>query len=155
NEIPNCAETGVLGVLPGLIGTLQAAEAIKLLSAVGEVLRNKLLLYDLRTSGFFEVELTPNEVTKKLIPETREEFLKKDYSIQCGIAETITWAKALEWVNGIKSSLLIDVRASGELPEVDLPEIIRIPKPDLEQQPERIAGAEHVFLFCKSGVRSQ
>src|SRR5690606_23625252 len=52
DEIPNCSEAGVLGVLPGIIGTLQAAEAIKVLSGFGKVLTNKVLFYNLKDCSF-------------------------------------------------------------------------------------------------------
>lgn len=154
HEVPNCAETGVLGVLPGMIGVLQATEALKLLSGVGEVLKNKMLFYDLRTTSFFQVEVTPNAVAGLQIPITREDFLKRDNSIQCGAVETISWQKTFEWAQGLENALIIDVRALGEAPELELSGVVQIPKPELEQRPEKIAAAEHVFLFCRSGVRS-
>lgn len=154
HEIPNCAETGVLGVLPGLIGVLQATEAIKLLSGVGEVLEKTMLFYDLRSTSFFKVEVTSNPSAREEIPITREEFSKKDYAINCGAVETISWQKAMEWANGFENSLVIDVRALREEPQVELYGVVRIPKSELEQQPEKVKAAEHVFLFCKSGVRS-
>ena len=154
HEIPNCSETGVLGVLPGMIGVLQATEAIKLISGVGEVLENKMLFYDLRTTSFFTVQMTPNGKARREIPKTREEYLTRDYSIQCGVVEKISWKKALEWIRGFENSLIIDVRAIGEAPELDLSGVVQIPKPELEQHPEKLATTEHLFLFCRSGVRS-
>ena len=55
--IPNCAEAGVLGVLPGIIGTIQATEAIKLLTGIGEPLVGKLLLYDALRTRFRQITL--------------------------------------------------------------------------------------------------
>ena len=153
-EIPNCAEAGVLGVLPGMIGILQATEAIKLLSGVGEVLQNEMLFYNLRTTSFFELEVSPNPSVRKNIPSDRESFTKRDYSIQCGAVETINWNKAMEWASQIESALIIDVRAPGEWPEIQFPGSLQIPKPELEKHPERIASVEHLFLFCRSGIRS-
>lgn len=153
-EIPNCAEAGVLGVLPGMIGILQATEAIKLLSGVGEVLQNKMLFYNLRTTSFFELEVSPNPSARKDLPADRETLRNKDYSIQCGAVETITWAKAIDWTNQKENARIIDVRASGELPEMQFPGSLQIPKSELEKYPERLASVEHLFLFCRSGIRS-
>ena len=153
-EIPNCAEAGVLGVLPGMVGILQATEAIKLLSGVGEVLQNKMLFYNLRTTSFFELEVIPNPSARKDLPADQEALRNKDYSIQCGAVETINWAKAIDWANQTENALIIDVRAPGELPEIQFPGIVQIPKPELEKHPERIASVEHLFLFCRSGIRS-
>ena len=70
HEIPNCSETGVLGVLPGLIGTLQATEAIKLITGIGSVLSNKMLFYNLKTSGFYEVAI-PALKEEQIFPRTQ------------------------------------------------------------------------------------
>ena len=154
HEIPNCAETGVLGILPGMIGVLQATEAIKLLSGVGDVLENVMLFYDLRSTSFYKVKVTPNPGAREEIPNSSEEFIQKEYDIQCGAVETINWQKAVEWAKGFENSLIIDVRALGEGPEIGLSGVVQIPKSELEQQPEKVKKAEHVFLFCRSGVRS-
>jgi adenylyltransferase/sulfurtransferase len=61
NEIPDCSEAGVIGVLPGIIGTMQAAEAIKIISGIGEVLANRLLTYNMLTNSFYEVEIAACE----------------------------------------------------------------------------------------------
>lgn len=154
NEIPNCSETGVIGVLPGIIGNLQAAEAIKLLSGLGEVLVNKLLFYNLKTSGFFEVKVEPNPDSIKSIPRDLESFRRKNYDITCGMAESIPWEKAFDWSRNLESSLLIDIREAGEMPVFEQSGIEKIPMSVLLQDQEPIKAVENVLLFCKSGQRS-
>ncbi len=154
NEIPNCSETGVLGVLPGIIGTLQAAEAIKLLSGVGKILINKVLFYNLKTCSFYEVEVKPNPTSGKSIPENEEVFRKTDYNVTCGLAENISWEKAMDWSLNLKSLKLIDIREPKEEPIFDQSGIEKIPMGELAENPQQLEFVEHILLFCKSGQRS-
>ncbi|HET8754030.1 MAG TPA: HesA/MoeB/ThiF family protein [Salinimicrobium sp.] len=155
NEIPNCSETGVLGVLPGIIGSLQAAEAIKIISGVGEVLTKKMLFYNLKTSGFYEVGVEANPISQQNIPKTKEDFRGKDYNISCGMVENVSWEKALDWSKNLKDSKLIDIREPSEEPLFDVSEIEKIPMKDLKENPEQLKSIEHIMLFCKSGQRSK
>ncbi|MDT0686610.1 HesA/MoeB/ThiF family protein [Autumnicola psychrophila] len=155
NEIPNCSETGVLGVLPGLIGTLQATEAIKLLSGVGTVLSNKILFYNLKTTSFFEIKAEANPEARKKIPVSKEAFKAANYEINCGVAESISWEKAFDWTRNLKNSVLIDIRELNEEPGVENSEIEKIPMSVLVKDQTQIATFENILLFCKSGARSQ
>jgi adenylyltransferase/sulfurtransferase len=154
NEIPNCSETGVLGVLPGIIGSLQAAEAIKIISGTGTVLSHKMLLYNLKTCAFYEVAISPNPNSSQAIPATEEAFKKRDYRISCGTAENIAWKKALDWLENTLNSKLIDIREPGEEPLVEIPKAEKIPMGIIEENPEQLQSVEHILLFCKSGQRS-
>lgn len=154
HEIPNCSETGVLGVLPGIIGTLQAAETIKLLSGVGEVLSHKILFYNLNSCSFYEVKMKPNANAKKLIPKNEEAFRQTDYNVTCGLAESISWEKALDWSQKVENFKFIDIRELDEEPLFDYPIIEKIPMGELEENPGQLEIVEHVLLFCKSGQRS-
>ncbi len=154
NEIPNCSETGVLGVLPGIIGTLQAVEAIKLISGLGEVLSNKLLFYNLKTCSFYEVEVKSGPGSGKNIPQNEETFRQTDYNVTCGLAENISWQKAFDWSRNLENSLLIDIREAHEEPKTSDHGIENIPMSDLEKNPEQLRSIEHILLFCRSGQRS-
>jgi len=79
--VTNCSEGGVLGPVPGVIGTLQALEAIKILSGVGEVLSGKLLLYDALTVSFRTIKLRERN------PDSKVEQLI-DYELFCGAKAT-------------------------------------------------------------------
>src|SRR5690606_5367659 len=99
------------GVLPGIIGTLQAAEAIKVLSGLGDVLTNKILLYNFKTCSFDEVQVKPNPSSGKNIPENEEAFRKTDYNITCGLIENISWDNAFNCSGDLENSKLIDIRS--------------------------------------------
>lgn len=154
HEIPNCSETGVLGVLPGIIGTLQAAEVIKIICGLGRVLTNKVLFYDLKNCSFYEVGIAPNPASAKEIPGNIEAFSKKHYDITCGLAEEISWEKALDWSKSLENVRLIDIREAYEEPQLDRPGIEKIPMNDLAEDPGQLEQVEHILLFCKSGQRS-
>ena len=155
HEIPNCSETGVLGVLPGLIGTLQATEAIKIISGIGKVLTNKVLFYNLKTSHFFEVAVAPNSDSKKDFPGNEEAFRSKDYNITCGLSESISWEKALDWKHSLKSSILVDIRELDEEPVLEREDISKIPMSILNEDHEKVRSFENIILFCRSGQRSE
>lgn len=155
HEIPNCSETGVLGVLSGLIGTLQATEAIKIISGIGKVLTKKILFYNLKTSGFFEVAVAPNSDLKQDVPADRETFRSKDYNITCGLSESISWEKALDWKHSLKSSILVDIREPDEEPVMEGEDISKIPMSVLTEDQEKVRDFENIILFCKSGQRSE
>jgi adenylyltransferase/sulfurtransferase len=154
NQVPNCAETGVLGVLPGIIGTLQASEVIKILSEVGKVLSEKILFFNLKNSSFYEVGIQPNLEGRKNLPKTEKDFRKRNYNINCGIADSINWEKALDWTRNMDNSVLVDIRETGEKPFFEKEYLNKIPMGQIRDNPDSISTYENILLFCASGQRS-
>ena len=159
--VPSCAEGGVLGVVPGLVGTIQATEAIKILLELGETLVGRLLTIDTMTMAFRAIEIRRD-------PEcpacgTREITELIDYDEFCGGTSADETGSR---VAAIEPSQLAARLAAG-----DKPEIIDVREP-FEWQINRIPGARHVpldriaseiprldkrretILYCKVGVRS-
>lgn len=155
DQIPNCSETGVLGVLPGTIGTMQATEAIKILSGMGKVLTNKVLFYNLKDADFYEVAIKPNPASREKLPVSEEIFRNTDYNISCGTAESISWEKALDWNKNMSGSILIDIRALDEKPISERDKFTKIPMENIEKHPEQLIPFENIILFCRSGSRSE
>jgi len=155
-EVLNCAEAGVLGVLPGIIGTMQAGEAIKLLSGTGEPLINQLLIYNLLHNQTYTIKLTPAE--EKGGPADLDSFLQTDYSWFCGIKanapEVMEMNTALfkDIIND-DQYMIIDVREEGELPAASGFDHIHIPLSVIRKEIPKIVK-EKIVLFCHSGVRS-
>lgn len=83
-EVPSCAEAGVLGILPGIIGTMQAGEVIKIISGVGEPLQNKILTYTYLNSSFYEIHVAPNAFARAKAPQRLEELEAMNYEEICG-----------------------------------------------------------------------
>ena len=85
DEVLNCAEAGVLGVLPGIIGTMMANETIKLITGMGEPLINRLLTFNALSNQVYELELSPRVETRALIPANELLFKQMNYEWLCGL----------------------------------------------------------------------
>ena len=153
-EIPNCSETGVLGVLPGIIGTLQAAETIKYISGYGQILEDEMLYYNLLNHETYKLQISPNSEGRERMPTSVDEFRNMDYSLVCGAEESILWEDALKEITGNPNSLLIDVRELNEKPRLELHFPLEIPLSEIHKPRSEIIQSEVIFLFCQSGIRS-
>jgi sulfur-carrier protein adenylyltransferase/sulfurtransferase len=172
--VPDCAEGGVLGVLPGVIGTVQATETIKLLLGIGEPLIGRLLLYDALKMRFRELTLPKDPDCPVcgahptiLEPADVEGYCRSETNATNARAAVtdahaaVTDAHADVTVQELKARLdrgempqIIDVREPLEFGICRIPGAALIP---LSQLPERVAEidpAREVILLCKVGVRS-
>jgi sulfur-carrier protein adenylyltransferase/sulfurtransferase len=152
-EVPNCAETGVLGVLPGIIGNLMALEAIKVLSGYGQALKNRVLFFNSLSSQTYEVEIAPNKNTQKAVPDTWAAFESMDYQLACEGVKQLTWNEAMKLMG--HDVAFVDVREPGELPPLECTGLMKIPFSTLTDQLDKLEDAEEVLFFCQSGIRSQ
>ncbi|MBC6365899.1 HesA/MoeB/ThiF family protein [Algoriphagus sp. AK58] len=152
-EIPNCSETGVLGVLPGIIGNLMALESIKVLSGFGKPLKNKVLFFNSLTSQTYEVEISANSDSKSSIPETWKDFEQMDYELACEGIKQLSWNEAMKLMG--HDVAFVDVREPGELPPLECTGLMKVPFSTLSSQLDRFEDAEEVLFFCQSGIRSQ
>jgi molybdopterin/thiamine biosynthesis adenylyltransferase/rhodanese-related sulfurtransferase len=161
-DAPDCNEAGVLGVLPGIIGLMQATEVIKLITGLGQPLYNKLLVYNLLQADSFIVQLTPDAASKALIPMDRLAFERLDYEWFCGTKlPEIALVDANEFyeLSEDQSFVLVDVREPGELPAAEFPHL-SLPLSQLTSIGDLIAPElsmlekDNILLFCQSGMRS-
>jgi sulfur-carrier protein adenylyltransferase/sulfurtransferase len=154
-EVLNCAEAGVLGVLPGIIGTMMANETIKLITGMGEPLINQLLTYNALNNETYKLNLSARKETRSLIPKNEAEFLKTDYVWLCASPisnaeiDTDTFNSLIEKGNVD----VIDVRELHELPEANEFSNIKIPLAQISDNTSLIR-ADTVIAFCQSGKRS-
>jgi adenylyltransferase/sulfurtransferase len=163
--VPSCAEGGVLGVLPGTIGTLQATEALKLILGIGEPMIGKLLLFNALDMSFDFVSLRKNPRCK-VCGENPDVTELIDYEAFCGVpshdheegAVGGGWditapelAARLDQGNGLR---LIDVREPHELEISRLEGAALIPLGQLAGRLSELNSADEFVLFCKSGTRS-
>ncbi len=159
--VPSCAEAGVLGVLPGVVGTLQATEAIKLLLGIGEPLVGRLLLYDASSMSFRTLRLERNPECVLCSPKATQHGLI-DYPAFCGVATAarpagvpeVTPEELRAELAGPDPPLLVDVREPEELEISHLAGAVPIPKGELPERVDEITRARAVVLFCRSGGRS-
>lgn len=154
-EVPDCNEAGVLGVLPGVIGTLQATEAIKLMTGIGEPLINKLMTIDILSYQTAVFEIPSLNLTDKNIPYSIEEFENMNYQLHCGIEfagiKNISPSEFKEAVK-LPDTVVIDVREPEEQPKLDVP-YISIPLSQLKENVSQINN-RNVIVVCQSGKRS-
>jgi molybdopterin/thiamine biosynthesis adenylyltransferase/rhodanese-related sulfurtransferase len=160
--VPSCAEGGVLGVLPGVIGTIQATEAIKLIAGIGETLVGRLMLYDALSMRFRELKLrrNPNCPVCGDHPTLTELI---DYDQFCGITPEIQYSDAtyeitpLEtatWIERADAPFLLDVREANEWEIGHLPGAVRISVNELAGRMNELDPAREMVVYCRSGVRS-
>ena len=162
--VPSCAEGGVLGVLPGTIGTIQATEAIKVLLGIGDPLIGKLLLYNALDMSFDFVKLKKNPNCRVCGPNA-DITEPIDYEQFCGVpghdhdegSAGDGWdITAPELSERIKNNhlKLLDVREPHELQISALPGAINIPLGTLAARLSELDSAEDMIVFCKAGTRS-
>lgn len=152
-EIPNCAEAGVIGVLPGIIGTMQAAEIIKLITGIGKPLINQVLTYNLLAQETFALQVTKNPKSDALIPKNRTELEQRDYGYIC--STNLTEITVDDFQNLLKKGnvSVVDVREYGEKPSIQNIEYQQIPLSVLATEFQTIKHDTVVFI-CQSGIRS-
>ncbi|RZJ64274.1 MAG: hypothetical protein EOO50_16255 [Flavobacterium sp.] len=155
SEVLDCNEAGVLGVLPGTIGTLQAVETIKLICSLDGLLTNKLLTMNLLTYESFVIEISPDESNQKSRPKNRSDFENMNYDWFCGSGlPNLIELEPSEFLEKTSESdtLIIDVREPSETPKAEFANT-NIPLSRLSQNISEIAETE-IVLFCQSGKRS-
>lgn len=168
--VPSCAEAGVLGVLPGTIGTLQATEAIKLILGIGEPLIGRLLLYD-ALDMTFETITIPRRPSCPVCGETPTITHLIDYEQFCGAPahDQSAYQRTLSAKWGIRSMtpaevkallerdpsvLLLDIRESYELLFSRLEGAAHIPLSEMDARWREIPPDRPVIVFCHHGIRS-
>ena len=165
--VPSCAEGGVLGILPGVVGMLQATEAIKLILGVGESLVGRFLLFDALKMRFRELKVR-KDPDCPVCGEHPTVTQLIDYEQFCGIVPTATTAATSltedadeATVEELKtrldrheSFLLLDVREPQEFEICRIPGSVLIPLGDLPSRLFELEGRDDMIVHCKSGVRS-
>ena len=153
--VPSCAEGGVLGILPGIIGVIQATETVKILLDVGQTLSGRLLIYDSLKMSFREIKLRKNPDTPKV-----EKLI--DYEEFCGLNKSEENETDLEIsideFSKIQDSMdkikLLDVREPGEYEICNLNNSKLIPLGDLTSRVHELDTADDIIVYCHHGMRS-
>ncbi|MBN8583083.1 MAG: molybdopterin-synthase adenylyltransferase MoeB [Anaerolineae bacterium] len=163
--VPSCAEGGVLGILPGTVGTLQATEALKVLLGIGTPLIGKLLLYNALDMSFDFVTLKKNPKCRVCGPNADIKELI-DYEEFCGVPGhhaddtsaganwDITAQEMKERLEREPNLFLLDVREPHELEIAAIKGAKNIPLGEVAQRMSELDSAEEMVVFCKRGSRS-
>src|SRR5579864_6902410 len=161
--VPSCAEGGVLGILPGIIGLIQATETVKLILGAGEPLVGRLLLYDALAMRFRELKLRRNPECPVCgdHPSIHELI---DYQEFCGVPNQAHEPAATEGdidpvevkakIDRHDPFVLIDVREPHEWQIGHIPYAKLIPLGDLPKRVNELNSADEIVAHCKSGMRS-
>jgi rhodanese-related sulfurtransferase len=157
--VPSCAEGGVLGVLPGVMGSIQAAETIDLILGKGRPLIGRLLLFDALDMSFKELKLRknpdcsvcgPNPTVTKLI----------DYEAFCGVAEDanpeleVTPKALKQLIDDGKDMVILDVREPFEYEIAHLDNAKLVPLGELAAHVNELDTARPIVVYCHTGMRS-
>lgn len=151
-EIPNCAEAGVIGILPGIIGTLQANEVIKLILGIGEPLRNKILLFDALTLQSQIIKFKRIEAQANI--QALGNYKEVCESTKSNQMKTISVQVLKDLLDNNASLQLIDVREDYEFEICHLENAQLMPLGEIESLAYQIDDSKQVIVYCHHGMRS-
>ena len=151
-SVANCSEIGVLGVLPGIIGAMQANEVLKIILDLGNILSGRLLIYNALTTQTTTVAIPRSESIIKEIISKRETFQEHNNEFNCEIP---ILEITMEQITELRDVQFIDVREANEIPKVALNNLIQIPLSRLEDEITHLSSTKEKVLFCTSGERSR
>ncbi len=154
NLLPSCSEAGVMGILPGLIGIIQATEAIKIITEIGEVLDGRILVFDALKMRFKELKLekNPNQAPIKELSNSNK--------VKSSSINNISVKVLKDLLNTESSDLaLIDVRTESEAKLGSIQKAILIPLKNIEEGKDidkikAISSNKKLYIHCRSGSRS-
>ena len=161
--IPSCSEAGVMGILPGIIGTIQAAEAIKIITNIGYPLDGKLLIFNALKMSFKQLTLKSNPENRKIKRLIDYESFCSKIKVKNEIDFDIESISVMQLMfllsQSSKKILLIDVRTLSEHNQYSISGSKLIPLSTIESgeamnEIKVFAAEKDLYLFCKSGKRS-
>ncbi len=151
-SVPNCSEIGVMGVLPGIIGTMQATEVLKIILGIGKPLSGKLFCFNTLTNQSASIGIKKNTSVVAEIKARGFNFKSYQEASVCGQIITEIDLKQLTSEENIQ---FIDVRELSEMPRIKKQNVLEIPLSGLTDNLGLISKEKKKVLFCQSGVRSK
>jgi adenylyltransferase/sulfurtransferase len=161
-SVPSCAEGGVLGVLPGVVGSIQATEAIKLILGAPATLIGRLLAFDAWEMNFRQYKVRKDPTCPLCGPKrTIHELI--DYEVFCGLniapapseeIDEISAVQLKQWIDDGRDVQLIDVREPHELAIAKLPHARLIPLNSVVERQSEIDPSRSTVVLCRAGSRS-
>lgn len=145
----SCDDIGVLGVLPGIIGALQANEVLKIILNIGNALSGKLLCYNALTSETNLISLTKTNASESQTEQSFKADFEENNVLNCSMEISIEAALNMKEVH------FIDVREYGEGPLLTLPNLSQIPLNELARKTSAIDKNTPTIFLCQSGKRSR
>jgi adenylyltransferase/sulfurtransferase len=151
-SVANCSEVGVLGVLPGIIGTMQANEVLKIILDFDNVLSGKLLCFNAKSSETVTLKISKSASEIAKILAKKASFQNQAFEAFC---QSPVIDISAEEAFKLENCLFIDVREFSEKPTIEMKNSIQIPLGNLEQELNQIDSEKNKILFCQVGIRSK
>jgi molybdopterin/thiamine biosynthesis adenylyltransferase/rhodanese-related sulfurtransferase len=161
--VPSCAEGGVLGVLPGIMGSVQALETIKMIVGNGRPLIGRLLLFDALNLKFRELKLHKNPdcpvcgkhpSIKQLIDYEQFCGIRGEEYVESANVPEISPTEMKKWMDESRPFVLVDVREPHEFQICSIPGSTLIPLGDVPKRMNELNSADEIVVHCRSGMRS-
>jgi molybdopterin/thiamine biosynthesis adenylyltransferase/rhodanese-related sulfurtransferase len=152
-EAPDCNTTGVLNVLPGLIGTVQATEALKVVLGLGDVLSGRLWILDTLSFQSRTLRFQRDAVQSQVNLDTANPADYVDSSC-APVSASLSAAELRQQLASAEPPLLLDVRGPLEFQRRHLPGALLLPLPELAARAAEVSRTRPVVVYCQSGVRS-
>lgn len=156
-EVPDCATAGVIGMAPGMIGTWQAVEVVKLITGAGEPLCNQVLILDLLHNRHLVIRVVSDPAAQSQRPRTAEALRTMDYGTFCGESKVVPHEldpASFDAFRRQRAVRIIDIRESDEWPPVTEFNHAHIPLARLPESDVLLSGPTPVIFFCQQGIRS-
>jgi len=150
DAVPNCSEIGVLGVLPGIVGSMQANEVLKIILEIGNVLSSKIFCYDALYNTTTTLTIKRNDIGIQRVLNNKNSFETQQLEDFCEVDREVSIKDFLKKDN----IQFIDVREHYELPKVEGISVTAIPLGELLQNLNRLDVEKDKVIFCQSGIRS-
>lgn len=155
DSIKSCSESGVIGILPGIIGMFQANEVVKIILNLGQVLSGNILVFNSLKNSFDQFEIRKNEEfnyqelinDKKLIENNYIQSCENTHVNQISLSDFIMDTQNNKYT-------IIDVRNRGESPLLQFKQIRKIPLSELKDFELKIETDNKILVVCKAGIRS-
>ena len=157
DTIPNCSEIGVLGVLPGIIGSMQANEVLKIILGIGSPLTGKVLYYNALNTETTILSLTRSDDEIKRVLSDQNHFKNKEEESVCvnTIGDSSVKEITIREVLQLKNVQFIDVRELHEKPKVSGLHVTSIPLSALKENIYKVKIEKEKIVFCQQGIRSK
>lgn len=164
DSVQNCAEAGVMGVIAGIVGCIQANECIKLICGIGSPLIGRLLIFDALQMSFDELKISRNKncplcgtnrTISKLIDISIECQTENNNKDKAAMKEITATELKQELQKGEESLLVLDVRTPQEVALGRLETCVHIPLQELQERFEELDPKKDIVVYCKSGGRSR
>ncbi len=154
-SVQTCSEVGVIGILPGIIGSFQANEVLKMVLGIGEILSDKLLIFNALTMQQLEVRINNRFDIRSIGISNEQDLQNYDYDEFCSLKHKEPRVKSVTLSTIKEDEVILDIRDEWEKPRLNRKNLIIAPMDDLDDYVDMIPKDKPVYVLCQKGGRSQ